>query len=139
VSKPSNIISTGEVIGETAVVGDDISSLHGVTRAGNGHASGDRHPKVGSGVLIGAGAVVLHDVPADHIAIGIPARCKWAVKAEGSTHGGTACLSPLMPGNLDGGKARKIGKGESLKPGTSSSPRIFRDAQELQCATHPLR
>jgi serine O-acetyltransferase len=105
VSKPSNIISTGVVIGETAVIGDDVSILHCVTLGSNGHASGDRHPKVRSGVLIGAGAtllgnirlgdnakigagaVVLHDVPVNHIAIGIPARCKWAVKAEGSTHG----------------------------------------------------
>src|SRR5580700_8016943 len=47
---------TGIVIGETAVVGDDVSMLHGVTLGGTGAERGDRHPKVGVGVLLGAGA-----------------------------------------------------------------------------------
>jgi serine O-acetyltransferase len=54
--------ATGVVIGQTAVVGDDVSILHGVTLGGTGKESGDRHPKVGDGVLIGAGASVLGDV-----------------------------------------------------------------------------
>jgi serine O-acetyltransferase len=53
---------TGIVIGETAVVGDDVSMLHGVTLGGTGKESGDRHPKIGSGVLIGAGATILGNV-----------------------------------------------------------------------------
>jgi serine O-acetyltransferase len=53
---------TGVVIGETAVVGDDVSILHGVTLGGTGKESGDRHPKVARGVLLGAGATVLGNV-----------------------------------------------------------------------------
>jgi len=52
----------GVVIGETAVVGDDVSLLHEVTLGGSGKVSGDRHPKVGSGVLIGAGSKILGNV-----------------------------------------------------------------------------
>lgn len=80
------------VIGETAVVGDNVSMLHSVTLGGTGKEDGDRHPKIGNGVLIGAGAkilgnisighcsriaagsVVLQDVPACKTVAGIPAR-----------------------------------------------------------------
>ena len=53
---------TGVVIGETAVVEDDVSMLHEVTLGGTGKAHGDRHPKVRRGVLIGAGAKILGNV-----------------------------------------------------------------------------
>jgi len=80
------------VIGETAVVGDNVSMLHSVTLGGTGKEEEDRHPKIGDGVLIGAGAkvlgnisvghcsriaagsVVLEDVPACKTVAGIPAR-----------------------------------------------------------------
>jgi serine O-acetyltransferase len=83
---------TSVVIGETAVVGDDVSMLHEVTLGGTGKESGDRHPKVGNGVLIGAGAkilgnikigegskiaagsVVLNEVPPNSTVAGIPAK-----------------------------------------------------------------
>jgi serine O-acetyltransferase len=83
---------TGIVIGETAVVGDEVSMLHGVTLGGTGAERGDRHPKIGKGVLLGAGAkvlgnitigdyakvasgsVVLKPVPAHCTAAGVPAR-----------------------------------------------------------------
>jgi serine O-acetyltransferase len=83
---------TGVVIGETARVGEDVSMLHGVTLGGTGATRGDRHPKIGNGVLLGAGAkvlgnitvgdyakvasgsVVLRDVPANCTAAGVPAR-----------------------------------------------------------------
>jgi serine O-acetyltransferase len=54
--------ATGLVVGETAVIGDDVSILHGVTLGGTGKENGDRHPKIGSGVLIGAGATVLGNI-----------------------------------------------------------------------------
>lgn len=83
---------TGVVIGETAVVEDGVSMLHGVTLGGTGKERGDRHPKVRRGVLLGAGAkvlgnieigacakiaagsVVLDPVPAGCTAAGVPAR-----------------------------------------------------------------
>jgi serine O-acetyltransferase len=82
----------GLVVGETAVIGNDVSILHEVTLGGTGKARGDRHPKVEDGVLIsagakvlgnitlgrnakiGAGSVVLHDVPPCATVAGVPAR-----------------------------------------------------------------
>ena len=82
----------GIVIGETAVVDDDVSMLHSVTLGGTGKERGDRHPKIRSGVLIGAGAkvlgnievgegariaagsVVLHKVPPHCTVAGVPAK-----------------------------------------------------------------
>ena len=84
--------ATGVVIGETAVVEDDVSMLHGVTLGGTGKGAGDRHPKIRRGVLlsmgakilgnieigeysrVGAGSVVLKSVPAGCTAVGIPAK-----------------------------------------------------------------
>ena len=50
---------TGVVIGETAVIGDDVTIYQGVTLGGTGHDTGKRHPTIGNGVLIGSGAKVL--------------------------------------------------------------------------------
>lgn len=54
------------VIGETAVVGDNVSMLHSVTLGGTGKEDDDRHPKIGGGVLIGAGAKVLGNIEVGH-------------------------------------------------------------------------
>ena len=54
--------ATGVVIGETAVVGANVSLLHHVTLGGTGATGGDRHPKVGDGALIGAGVAILGPV-----------------------------------------------------------------------------
>lgn len=53
---------TGVVVGETAVIEDDVSILQNVTLGGTGKESGDRHPKIRRGVLIGAGAEVLGNI-----------------------------------------------------------------------------
>lgn len=54
--------ATGLVVGETAVIGDNVSILHGVTLGGTGKEGADRHPKIGNGVLIGAGAKILGNI-----------------------------------------------------------------------------
>ena len=54
--------ATGIVIGETAVVDDDVSMLHGVTLGGTGKETGDRHPKIRRGVLLSVGAKVLGNI-----------------------------------------------------------------------------
>lgn len=54
--------ATGVVIGETASIGNDVSILHGVTLGGTGKEWEDRHPKIGNGVLLGAGATVLGNI-----------------------------------------------------------------------------
>ena len=83
----------GVVIGETAIIGDDCLIFHGVTLGGQGSVKdGRRHPEIGNGVIIGAGAVILgpitighgakigagavvvNDVPNNRTAVGIPAR-----------------------------------------------------------------
>lgn len=58
--------ATGIVIGSTAVVGDNVSILQGVTLGGTGKESGDRHPKIHDGVLIGAGAKILGNIEIGH-------------------------------------------------------------------------
>ena len=55
-------VGGGVVIGETAVVGNDVSILEGVTLGGTGKESGDRHPKVGNGVIIYDGGTVLGNI-----------------------------------------------------------------------------
>lgn len=83
--------ATNFVVGETAVIGNNVSILHGVSLGGNGKERGDRHPKVGDGVMIGAhaqllgnirigkgakigaGAVVLQNVPPHTTVAGVPA------------------------------------------------------------------
>jgi serine O-acetyltransferase len=60
--------ATGLVVGETAVIEDDVSILHGVTLGGTGKEAGDRHPKIRRGVLIGAGASILGNVEVGHCA-----------------------------------------------------------------------
>ncbi|MEX4008065.1 serine O-acetyltransferase [Neoaquamicrobium sediminum] len=58
--------ATGLVVGETALVEDNVSMLHGVTLGGTGKAGGDRHPKIRHGVLIGAGAKILGNIEVGH-------------------------------------------------------------------------
>jgi len=58
--------ATGLVVGETATIGDDVSLLHDVTLGGTGNENGDRHPKIGRGVMIGAGAKILGNIAVGH-------------------------------------------------------------------------
>eukprot|EP00879_Flechtneria_rotunda_P003074 GHRR01003294.1.p1 GENE.GHRR01003294.1~~GHRR01003294.1.p1 ORF type:complete len:377 (+),score=96.05 GHRR01003294.1:359-1489(+) len=93
--------ATGVVVGETAVVGDNVSMLHHVTLGGSGTGKGIRHPTIGHGVLlgagvsvlgnvtvgcgakVGAGSVVVSDLPCHSVAVGVPARIvKQTARAE---------------------------------------------------------
>jgi serine O-acetyltransferase len=60
--------ATGLVVGETAVIEDDVSMLHDVTLGGTGKQGGDRHPKIRYGVMIGAGAKILGNIEVGHCA-----------------------------------------------------------------------
>lgn len=94
--------ATGVVIGETAVVGDDVSMLHGVTLGGTGKQDEDRHPKVGRGVLLSTGAKVL-----GNIEIGEYSR----------VGAGSVVLKPVPPHTTVAGvPARVIGKAGSSRP-----------------------
>lgn len=92
--------ATGIVIGETSVVEDDVSILQGVTLGGTGKEAGDRHPKirkgslisagakilgnieVGAGSKVGAGSVVLDNVPPHSTVVGVPAKVVGAPRVE---------------------------------------------------------
>jgi len=108
--------ATGFVVGETAIVGDNCSFLHGVTLGGSGKEGGDRHPKIGHSVLIGAGSkilgnievgccsriaagsVVLKDVPREVTVAGVPARI---VGPAGCTEPAASMDQQLPPPSLD--------------------------------------
>ena len=63
-----NLLALRCVCGETAVIDDDVSILHGVTLGGTGKENEDRHPKIRHGVLIGAGAKILGNIEIGHCA-----------------------------------------------------------------------
>lgn len=108
--------ATGIVIGETAVIENNVTLLHEVTLGGTGKHTGDRHPKIREGVLIGAGAklignieigagakigtgsVVLHPVPAHRTAVGVPAKVVGAV----ATAKPALNLDHTIPGSGEG-------------------------------------
>lgn len=93
------------VIGETASVGDNVSMLHSVTLGGTGKEDGDRHPKIGDGVLIGAGAAVL-----GNITIGNCSRIA----------AGSVVLEPVPPcKTVAGVPARIIGEAGCAEPSRS--------------------
>lgn len=96
--------ATGLVVGETAVIGDGCTLLHGVTLGGTGKDSGDRHPKVGNNVLIGAGSSILGNIRiGDSCKIGAS-----SVVLKPIPHGSTAVGAP----------AKIIGWAKEKKPGS---------------------
>ena len=102
--------ATGIVIGETSTVGDNVSIMQSVTLGGTGKSSGDRHPKVGSGVLIGAGSKVL-----GNITVGDGAQVV----------AGSVVLEPVEPHTIVAGvPAKLIGTIEDPMPSLSMNQTI---------------
>ncbi|KAL3807215.1 hypothetical protein ACHAXA_001543 [Cyclostephanos tholiformis] len=139
--------ATGVVIGETASVGDGTTILHGVTLGGTGKETGDRHPKIGRHVLIGAGtqilgnitvgdrskigagSVVLRPIPSGATAVGAPARI-IGFTARGERPGSTVDMNlkgvePLLGdarmGLMDATKKSYINVSKILRKDTSST------------------
>jgi len=95
----------GLVIGETAVVEDDVSILQNVTLGGTGKETGDRHPKIRRGVLIGAGAKIL-----GNIEIGTGAKIG----------AGSVVIAPVEPyTSVVGIPARRVGRKHTALPGVT--------------------
>jgi serine O-acetyltransferase len=104
----------GIVIGETAILGDDVMLYHDVTLGGRGNAPGKRHPTLGDGVVVGAGAqllgaitigdrcqvganaVVVRDAPADSVLVGIPARARPRGENEREGHDPNEWIDPTF-------------------------------------------
>ena len=103
--------ATGLVIGETAVVEDDVSMLHGVTLGGTGKEHGDRHPKIRRGVLIGAGAKILGNIEVGNC----------AVVASGSV------VVKSVPNNVTvaGVPARVVGEARCAEPSRTMDHMVF--------------
>jgi serine O-acetyltransferase len=103
--------ATGVVIGETAEVGEDVTLFHGVTLGGTGRDTGKRHPTVGDRVIIGAGAkvlgaikigddsrigansVVVKEVPASAVVVGVPGQI---ISRVGPANGDDSLLPDLV-------------------------------------------
>eukprot|EP00238_Polyblepharides_amylifera_P005857 CAMPEP_0196594018 /NCGR_PEP_ID=MMETSP1081-20130531/77151_1 /TAXON_ID=36882 /ORGANISM="Pyramimonas amylifera, Strain CCMP720" /LENGTH=405 /DNA_ID=CAMNT_0041918163 /DNA_START=366 /DNA_END=1583 /DNA_ORIENTATION=+ len=103
---------TGCVIGETAVIGDKVSILHGVTLGGTGKDGGDRHPKIGEGVLIGASSTIL-----GNIKIG-----KGSMIASGSL-----VLKPVRPYTMVAGSpAKEVGHTYGPMPAITMKQQVAR-------------
>ena len=113
--------ATGVVIGETAVVEDDVSMLHEVTLGGTGKEAGDRHPKIRRGVMIGAGAKVLGNI----------------VIGEGAKIGsGSVVLEPVPPHcTVAGVPAKLVGHPTHALPALEMDQRI---EQNGECCVPPL-
>ncbi|MCJ7995751.1 serine O-acetyltransferase [Rhizobium cremeum] len=105
--------ATGLVVGETARIGDNVSILHGVTLGGTGKEGADRHPKIGDGVMIGAGAKVL-----GNIEVG----CCSRVAA------GSVVLKPVPKGSTVAGvPARVVGEAGCAEPARSMDQMLAAD------------
>jgi serine O-acetyltransferase len=108
--------ATGVVIGQTAVIEDDVSILQNVTLGGTGKERGDRHPKVRRGVLIGAGAKILGNIEIGH--------CSRVAA-------GSVVLQPVPPNaTVAGVPARVVGKAPCAEPSRTMDHLLQENAGE---------
>jgi len=112
--------ATGIVIGETAVIEDNVSILQSVTLGGTGNESDDRHPKVRQGVMVGAGAKIL-----GNIEIG-----------EGAKVGAGSVVLTAVPAHttVAGVPAKVVGKPRWKSPCETMEQNIFADETQRQAA-----
>ena len=126
---------SGVVIGETAIIGDDVLLYQGVTLGGTGNERGKRHPTLGNNVVvgtgakvlgninvgdnvkIGAGSVVVHDVPGNSTVVGIPGRVV-RVRPEGTLEHGRL---PDPEGQAIDDLARRVAELEEIVRGLTGS------------------
>jgi len=109
--------ATGIVIGETAVIEDNVSILQSVTLGGTGNEQGDRHPKIREGVLIGAGAKVLGNIE---------------VGAGAKVGSGSVVLNDVKPHTtVVGVPAKSVGKPDSQCPAKSMEQNFYDDEDSL--------
>lgn len=100
----------GVVVGETAVIEDRVSILHNVTLGGTGKCSGDRHPKVRSGVLIGAGALILGNIE---------------VGSGAKVGAGSVVMRPVRPHTtVAGSQARAVGVPGTPQPALEMNQQV---------------
>lgn len=103
--------ATGFVAGETTVIDDDVSILHEVTLGGTGKDRGDRHPKIRSGVLIGAGAKILGNV---EIGEGARVGASSVVLTDVPPHVSVAGVPSRMLGSFENAPAPSLGMDHTL-------------------------
>ncbi len=104
--------ATSLVVGETAVIEDDVSLLQGVTLGGTGKEAGDRHPKVRRGVMIGAGAKILGNIE---------------VGANARVAAGSVVLQPVPPGATVAGVPARVVRAAPANAGSRSADEILRE------------
>lgn len=110
--------ATGIVIGETAIVEDNVSIMQSVTLGGTGNEIGERHPKVRSGVLIGAGAKVLGNIE---------------VGENSKVGAGSVVLKPVAPNTTVAGvPAQRVGMPKCRKPCESLEQNVLEDKDNRQ-------
>lgn len=103
--------ATGIVVGETAVIEDNVSILQGVTLGGTGKESGDRHPKVRSGVMIGSGAKILGNIE---------------IGQDAKVGAGSVVLRNVLPNTtVVGVPAVKIGEHHNLHPSSEMNQNVL--------------
>ena len=140
----------GVVIGETAVVGDDVTLYHGVTLGGVSWSPGKRHPTLLNGVMVGAGAkilgpitvgenarvgansVVMEDVPEGATVVGIPGKVVRGLSTRRRLAGGRVDLEHhLMPDPVGEALSYLIDRVDFLEARFAESRRATRDRDEL--------
>jgi serine O-acetyltransferase len=146
----------GVVIGETAEIGDDVTLYHGVTLGGTTWHQGKRHPTLGNGCVVGAGAkilgavvlgervkvgansVVIDDVPAARTAVGIPARVVRGDAVVGLTPHGVDLNHHLIPDPVAAAMGCLLERIRVLEEQVASLPATGQDEDCTQCEAEDL-